>query len=96
MVAATAIPIANSVMTVSAPFAIDLSARSSVIRAISPKNPPAAIVSHIGKDGERQMWSSDVAHAQFMRDIPCGSATTSDDASSRSDPLFEHDLRANA
>ena len=57
-------------MTVSAPFAIDFSARISVIRTISPKNPAAAIVSHIGKDGERQMCSSDVAHAQFMRDIP--------------------------
>src|SRR5882724_7332817 len=95
-VEATAIPIASSVITVSAPFATDFSARNSVIRTISPKKPPATIVSHIGKAGERQMWSSDVAHAQFMRDIPCGSATTSDDASSRSDPLFEHDLRANA
>jgi hypothetical protein len=35
-----------------------------------PKNPAAAKVSHIGKDGERQIWSSDVAQAQFMRDVP--------------------------
>ena len=70
MVAATVIPTASSVMTVSAPFATDFSARSSVIRTIRLKNPAAAIVSHIGKDAERQMWSSDVAQAQFMRDIP--------------------------
>jgi hypothetical protein len=37
---------------------------------MTAKNPAAAIVSHIGKDGERQMWSNAVAHAQFMRDIP--------------------------
>ena len=57
-------------MTVSAPLATDLSARSSVIRRISPKKPAAASVIHIGKAGERQIWSSDEAHAQFMRDVP--------------------------
>jgi hypothetical protein len=55
-------------MIVSAPLATDFSARISEIKAISPKKPAAAIGSHIGKDGERQMWSNDVA--QFMRDIP--------------------------
>jgi len=55
MVAATAIPMASSVMTVSAPLATDFSARNSVIRRITPKNPAAASVSHIGKVGERQM-----------------------------------------
>jgi hypothetical protein len=34
-----------------------------------PKNPAAANVSHIGNAGERQIWSSDVAQAQFMRDV---------------------------
>jgi hypothetical protein len=57
-------------MIVSAPLATDFSARISEIRAISPKKPAAAIGSNIGKDGERQMWSNDVAQAQFMRDIP--------------------------
>src|SRR5580698_1955090 len=70
MVAATAMPTANSVMIVNAPLAIDLSARSSVASAINPKNPAAANVSHIGNDGERQMKSSDVAQAQFMRGVP--------------------------
>ena len=70
MVEATAIPIASSVMTVSAPFATDFSARSSVITTINPKKAAAAIVSHIGKDAERQMCSSDAADAQFMRDTP--------------------------
>ena len=55
MVATPATPIESSVMTVSAPLATDFSARSSVIRTISPKNPAAASVSHIGKVGERQM-----------------------------------------
>ena len=54
MVAATAMPTANSVITVSAPLATDFSARSSVMRATTPKNPAAANVSHIGKAGERQ------------------------------------------
>jgi len=27
-------------------------------------------VIHIGKAAERQMWSSGVSHAQFMRDVP--------------------------
>jgi len=58
------------VMIISAPFATDFSARISVIRTISPKNPAAAIANNIGKDDVRQMWSSDVAHAQFMREIP--------------------------
>src|SRR3954469_13441421 len=61
---------ASSAMTVSAPLATDLSARSSVIRRISPKNPAAASVIHIGKTDERQIWSSGEAHAQFMRDVP--------------------------
>ena len=54
MVAATATPMANSVMTVSAPLATDFSALNSVMRAIIAKNPAAAKVSHIGKAGERQ------------------------------------------
>jgi hypothetical protein len=29
-----------------------------------------ANVSHIGKVGEGQIWSSGVAEAEFMRDIP--------------------------
>src|SRR5260370_25268302 len=70
MVAATAIPMARSVITVSAPLGTDFSARNSVIRTMIPKNPAAANVSHIGKAGERQSWSSDVAQAQFMRDVP--------------------------
>ncbi|MDA9441919.1 hypothetical protein XH98_23090 [Bradyrhizobium sp. CCBAU 51745] len=37
---------------------------------INPKKPAAASVNHIGKDGERQVWSSDEAQAQFMRDVP--------------------------
>jgi hypothetical protein len=69
-VAAIAIPIASSVITVSAPFATDFSARNSVRSTMIPKNPAAANVNHTGKVGERQSWSSDVAHAQFMRDIP--------------------------
>ncbi len=70
MVAATATPIANSVMTVSAPFATDFSARNSVNRTIMPKNPAAASVSHIGKVGERQISSSEEGQAQFMRGVP--------------------------
>src|SRR5215470_18910667 len=70
MVAATATPIASRVMTVSAPFATDFSARSSVIRTTSPKNAAAASVSHIGNAGERHIWSSEAAPAQFMRDVP--------------------------
>jgi len=70
MVAATAMPTATSVMTVNAPLATDFSARTSVMRTMIPKNPAAAKVSHIGKVGERQSWSSDVAQAQFMRDVP--------------------------
>jgi hypothetical protein len=41
-----------------------------VIRAMAPMDPAAAKISHIGKLGERQSWSSDVAQAQFMRDAP--------------------------
>src|SRR5262249_56601979 len=70
MVAATAIPTASSVMTVSAPLATDFSARDSVIRTRIPKKPAAARVSHIGNADERQMESSDETQAQFMRDIP--------------------------
>ena len=55
MVAATAMPIASSVITVSAPLATDFSARSSVIKRTNAKNPAAASVSHIGKVGDRQM-----------------------------------------
>src|SRR5665213_479963 len=54
MVAATAMPIASSVITVNAPLATDFSARNSVMRTMIPKNPAAASVSHIGKAGERQ------------------------------------------
>src|SRR4029077_131868 len=61
MVAATAIPTATSVITVSTPLATDLSARNSVTKTMIPKNPAAANVSHIGKAGVRQTWSSDVA-----------------------------------
>jgi hypothetical protein len=57
-------------MTVNAPLATDFSARTSVNRTITPKNPAAANVSHIGKVGERQSWSSALAQAQFMRDVP--------------------------
>jgi hypothetical protein len=55
MVAATAMPTANSVITVSAPLATDFSARNSVIKTMIPKNPAAAKVSHIGKAVERQI-----------------------------------------
>lgn len=61
---------ASSARTVSAPLATDRSARSSVTRRISPKKPAATSIIHIGKAGERQIWSSDEAHAQFMRDVP--------------------------
>jgi hypothetical protein len=54
MVAVAAMPMASSVMTVSAPLATDFSARNNVMRTITPKNPDAANVSHIGKAGERQ------------------------------------------
>ena len=54
-VAATATAIDSNVMTVSAPLATDFSARNSVISTMSPKNPAAASVSHIGKFGERQI-----------------------------------------
>src|SRR6478672_2043293 len=70
MIAATAMPTTSSVITVSVPLAADFSARSSVMRTVIPKNPAAVNVSHIGKAGERQSWSSDVAQAQFMRDVP--------------------------
>ena len=39
----------------SAPLATDFSARDSVMRTITPKNPAAANVSHTGKVGERQI-----------------------------------------
>ena len=73
MVAVTAIPTASSVITVSAPLATDFSARNSVTNTMIPKNPAAANVSHVGKAGVRQTWSSDVAQVQFMTsscDIP--------------------------
>src|ERR1700722_9029293 len=54
MVAATATPIASSVITVSAPLATDFSARKRVIRTMIAKKPAAASVNHIGKVGERQ------------------------------------------
>jgi hypothetical protein len=54
MVAATATPMAKSVITVNAPLATDFSARSSVRRRMMAKNPAAASVSHIGNVGERQ------------------------------------------
>src|ERR1700694_1002333 len=70
MVAATAMPTASSVITVSAPLATDFSARRRVMRTMIRKHLAAANVSHIGKAGERQSWSSGVAQAQFMRDVP--------------------------
>src|SRR3954470_14008076 len=70
MVAATATPIASNVITVSAPLATDLSARSSVISRISAKKPAAAKVSHTGNVGERQISSSDDGQAQFMAMSP--------------------------
>ena len=54
MVAATAMPMASNVITVSAPLATDFSARNSVIRTMTAKKPAAANVNHIGKVGERQ------------------------------------------
>jgi hypothetical protein len=42
------------VVIVSAVLAADLSARSSVIGTISPKNPAAASATHIKRSGERQ------------------------------------------
>ena len=69
--AAAAMPRASTVMiTVTVPFARDLSGRNSIVMRMIPNNPAAANVSHIGKTGERQNWSSDVAQAQFMRDAP--------------------------
>lgn len=53
-VAALVTPIASSVMTASMPLATDFSARNTMMNTISPKNPAAASVSHIGKVGERQ------------------------------------------
>ena len=73
-------------MTVSAPLATDLSARSSVMSSRIAKNPAAASVSHIGNDGERQIWSSEEAQAQFMRDVPQRkqrNSASSDEASGR-------------
>src|SRR5689334_4438379 len=67
---ATAMPSESSVMTASAALATDWSLRSSMNKTMMPKNAAADSVSHIGKDGERQIWSSDVAQAQFMREIP--------------------------
>src|SRR3954449_2293422 len=67
--AVSAMAMASSATTVSAPLATDRSARSVTSR-ISPKKPAAASIIHIGKAGERQIWSSDEAHAQFMRDVP--------------------------
>jgi hypothetical protein len=55
---------ASSVITVSAPLASDLDARSRVISTISPKKPATPSVSHIGKLGERHICSSEVA--QFI------------------------------
>src|SRR6478609_1828700 len=60
----------SSVMTVSAPLATDLSARTSVIRRIRPRRPAATRIIHIGKACGREIWSNEVAHAQFMRDAP--------------------------
>ena len=61
---------ASSVMTVSAPFATDFSARNSVNRTTRAKKPAAANVSHVGKACERQICSSELAQGQFMRDVP--------------------------
>src|SRR5579864_8433501 len=87
MVAATAMPIESSVMTVSAPLATDFSARSSVISRINPKKPAAASVIHIGKAGERQIWSSGEAQAQFMRDVPSREPRANGQASTASRQL---------
>jgi hypothetical protein len=65
---------ASNVMMDSAPLATDFSARSSVIRTTIPKKPAAANVSHVGKVGERQSWSSDETHAQFTRKVSSHSA----------------------
>lgn len=62
----TAIPMARSVMTVRAPFATDRSARSTVTNSTSAKKPAATRVSHIGKLGECNKFSIDVAHVWFM------------------------------
>jgi len=58
------------VIAVSAALATDFSARKSAMSTLIAKNPTTAKVSHIGKVGKRQSWSSDVAQAQFMRDVP--------------------------
>jgi hypothetical protein len=57
-------------ITASAPLATDFSARTSVKSATTPKNAAAAKVSQIGKAGERQICSSGMSQAQFMRDFP--------------------------
>jgi hypothetical protein len=57
-------------MTVSAPFATDLSARNSVTRRTIAKNPAAATVSHIGKVDECHNWSIDDGNAWFMCGVP--------------------------
>jgi hypothetical protein len=57
-------------MNASMPLATDFSARNTMTSTRSAKNPAAASVSHIGKFGERQIWSSDEAQSQFMRGVP--------------------------
>src|SRR3954452_22648442 len=74
MVAATATPMASSVITVKAPLATDRSARSKVISRMSAKNPAAASVSHIGNVGERHISSSDDGKAQLIRCSPKSAA----------------------
>jgi hypothetical protein len=85
MVAATATPIANSVITVNAPLATDLSARSNVISRISAKKPAAAKVSHIGNVGERQISSTDAGQTQFIRNVP-KAGTVAESAQQRTHP----------
>jgi hypothetical protein len=55
VVAAVATPIASNVMTASALFATDFSARNSVTTPITPKKPTAVKVGHIGSAGERHI-----------------------------------------
>jgi hypothetical protein len=57
-------------MTVNAPLKNAFSARTSVTISMIPQHPAAAKVGHIGKDGESQIWSNDVAQAQFTREVP--------------------------
>lgn len=61
---------ASSVRRAKVALAADLSTRKSVTTSRTPKKPAAANVNHIGNAGRRQSWSSDVAQAQVMGDVP--------------------------